>query len=237
MNNENLVVKLENVIKTYQLGEWVVKALNGCSMEVQNGEMVAILGPSGSGKSTLLNICGGLDRPDSGKVSIVGQDLEQLNPNTRAEIRKRYIGFIFQFFQLFDHLSAAENIEYPLLIARQSRQYRKERVKELLELVDLMDRGHHKPSQLSGGQRQRVAIARALANKPKLVLADEPTGNLDSDTGRRILDLLVSINKELETAFIIVTHDSALSDVCPRNLHLLDGQFISETEKRSNVPL
>jgi putative ABC transport system ATP-binding protein len=216
------VIVTENLRKTYELGGQVVHALDGVSVTVKSGEMLAIRGPSGSGKSTLMNIIGCLDRPDAGTYTLAGEEVSRLSSNRLAEIRNRHIGFVFQTFNLLARMSALENVELPLLYA--ARTDARDRAMEALSQVGLAERSHHEPNQLSGGQRQRVAIARALVTNPSLLLADEPTGALDSKTGEEILALFKALNASGHT-IIIVTHDLAVARHCPREIYLKDGKI------------
>lgn len=221
------LVRLENVFKEYTLGEQRVQALEDISLEINNGEFLAIAGPSGSGKSTLLNLIGCIDTPSFGKIFIDGQDVSGKTPDELSDIRARTIGFIFQTFNLFPVLSAEENVEYPLLQFKElSKTERRKRVVKFLDIVGLSKFSGHRPNQLSGGQRQRVAIARALATQPKIILADEPTANLDHKTGEGILQLMKKINDSYKTTFIFSTHDSRVMNMADRLIHIEDGQII-----------
>ena len=220
------LVKAEAVYKRYALGATDVLALDGVSATVEAGEFLAIAGPSGSGKSTLLNIIGCIDTADAGTVCIDGVDVAGLDADALADLRARRVGFIFQTFNLLPVLSAQENVEYPLLnIAELGRAERRERAEHYLQVVGLADKARHRPNQLSGGQRQRVAIARALATQPRLVLADEPTANLDQSTGREVLDLMQRINRDTGTTFVFSTHDRQVMDIADRLLHMVDGRL------------
>jgi putative ABC transport system ATP-binding protein len=217
------VTKVDNATRVYKVGSVETQALRGVSLSVKNGEFVALVGPSGSGKTTLLQLIGCLDQPTSGTVFINGKDVSRLNRNQRADVRRGTIGYIFQFFALIPTLTAYENVEMPLLLTGQSAAKRKERVTELLKAVDLTDRGHHRPDQLSGGQQQRVAIARALATNPTLVLADEPTANLDTPNGRQVMEIMTRLNKETGVTFIFATHDPRVISYARRVVQLRDG--------------
>jgi len=206
--------------KTYQMGDTQVKALDGVDISIEEGEMVAITGPSGSGKSTLMHILGCLDSPDEGKYILAGENVADLNKDRLASIRNRHIGFIFQSFNLLPRLSALENVELPLLYC--GTQDSKERACHALKTVGLAERTHHEPNQMSGGQRQRVAVARAIVTNPSILLADEPTGNLDTATGREILELFRALNSSGRTV-IIVTHDDHVASHCKRQIRILDG--------------
>lgn len=220
------IVSMQKVVRNYYLGKTVVNALGGIDLEVEKGEFICIAGPSGSGKTTLLNLIGCLDRPSSGKVFLDGDDVERLSDNKLSRLRAERIGFIFQSFNLIPVLSAFENIEYPLLLKGVPRGSRKKKVLAMLEEVELADFTRHRPNQLSGGQRQRVAIARALVTDPEMVLADEPTANLDSKTGEAIVDLMRKINQEMKATFIFSTHDSMVMKHAHRMIRLKDGRII-----------
>jgi putative ABC transport system ATP-binding protein len=220
-----LMIKAESLVKAYVLGGAVIRALDGVSFQVQEGEMLAISGPSGSGKSTLMHILGCLDHVDSGKYVLAGEDVSKLSKDHLAEIRNQRIGFVFQTFNLLPRLSALENVELPLLYA--GKHEAKDRAKAALETVGLSDRMRHEPNQLSGGQRQRVAIARALVTDPAILLADEPTGNLDSKTGVEILQFFKTLNATGRT-IIVVTHDTGVAGFCRRQIHLMDGKIADD---------
>jgi len=222
--NEPILV-CNDVVKSYHDGKSVTRVLKGVSLEVGAGEQIAIVGSSGSGKSTLLHILGALDSPDSGQISIAGQQLEQLTNGELARLRNRQLGFVYQFHHLLAEFSALENVAMPLLIAGQPIASAREQARQMLELVGLEHRLHHRPAELSGGERQRVAIARALVNRPGLVLADEPTGNLDKQTAERVFELLTRLNQELGTSFLIVTHDLQLAEAMHRKVVLDDGRL------------
>ena len=217
------VVKIENITRVYKIGTVETQALRGVSLSIENGEFTALVGPSGSGKTTLLQMIGCLDQPTTGKVFVNGQDVTTLNRNQRADMRKGHIGFIFQFFALIPTLSAYENIEMPLLLNGHSNKERHERVMELLKAVDLVDRKDNRPDQMSGGQQQRVAIARALAPKPALILADEPTANLDSTNGEQVMEIMTRLNKETGVTFVFATHDPRVIKYARLVVTLRDG--------------
>lgn len=224
------IVRIENVLKEYTLGTNRVHALNDISLQIGNGDFLAIAGPSGSGKSTLLNLIGCIDIPSSGKIYIDGRDTSGQTPDQLSELRARTIGFIFQTFNLFSVLSAEENIEYPLLQFKElSTAERRDRIVKFLDIVGLTEFAGHRPNQLSGGQRQRVAIARALATHPKIILADEPTANLDHKTGEGILQLMKEINRISGTTFIFSTHDAKVMAMAERLVRIEDGQLVGES--------
>jgi len=221
------LVVLENVTKIYKMGSEEIKALDDLSLEIRDGEILVVMGPSGSGKSTFLHLVGCLDRPTSGKILIDGKDISNLRERELARIRNRTIGFVFQQFNLLPRLTALENVELPMIYAGIPKRKRVERAKKLLEMVGLSDRMKHRPSQLSGGQQQRVAIARALANDPKIILADEPTGNLDTKSGEVVINILRDLNRKGLT-IVIVTHDPDITIIAHRVIHLKDGKIIKE---------
>lgn len=226
------ILEAKSVKKTYVMGKVLVPALRGVSLRVDEGEFVAIFGPSGSGKSTLLYVLGGLDRPDEGDVFIDGIGLSTLNDNKLAEVRLRKIGFVFQFFNLLPRLTALRNVELPLTLADLHEKEAVEKAKEVLKIVGLEERISHRPTELSGGEQQRVAIARALTNEPKIVLADEPTGNLDTDTGSDIISLMKRLNREKGQTFVVVTHDEQIAKTADRVFQLRDG-LIRRARKES----
>lgn len=220
------VIEAKDLTKVYKMGEVEVYALCGLSVQIARGEAIAIMGPSGSGKSTLMNIIGCLDRPTSGEYYLDGEMASAMKDDQLASIRNRKVGFVFQSFNLLSRAPALANVELPMRYAGISRG-RKERAREALEAVGLADRIHHRPSELSGGQQQRVAIARALVNNPSIILADEPTGNLDSRSGEEIMRLLLNLNQERGTTLIIVTHDPKVAAHTNRTIHILDGKVES----------
>lgn len=224
-------LQLEDVHKTYWLGETQVAALRGLGFAITAGDFVAIMGPSGSGKSTLMHLLGCLDMPTEGLVRLDGRDVTHLDEDTLAEVRGKKIGFVFQTFNLIPTLTAQENVELPLFFQGISRKQRGLRAAELLQRVGLDGRIHHKPSQLSGGERQRVAVARALANDPEIILADEPTGNLDSQSGEAILQLLAQLNREGKT-IILVTHNPEAAAYAHRTVHIKDGRLREDITTR-----
>jgi len=233
------ILKTEAVKKQYRMGEVTVDALAGVDFAVEKGEFVAIMGPSGSGKSTLLHLLGGLDQPSDGEVTLGEKRLSLLSDNQITLMRRHNVGFIFQFYNLIPTLSAEENVALPLLIDGQSLKKHRDKIDGLLELVGLSDRRHHKPDQLSGGQQQRVAIARAFVTDPAIVLADEPTGNLDSKTGEDILVLLRRSCDELQQTIVMVTHDPKAASYADRVVFLRDGKIVSEmrlgTDRDENI--
>ncbi len=224
------VLETVELTKIYQMGEVSITALDHVNLSITKGQFVAIMGPSGSGKSTLLHLMGGLDSPTSGEVLIAGQALTKLNDDQITLLRRRKIGFIFQFYNLLPTLSAAENVALPLLIDGQRLPQYEDKVRQLLELVSLSDRYQHRPDQLSGGQQQRVAIARAFINQPEIVFADEPTGNLDSRSGSAILDLLRKACKEFNTTIVMVTHDPRASSYADCVIFLKDGCVVDQID-------
>jgi putative ABC transport system ATP-binding protein len=220
------IIALENATKIYQTGEVETHALNGITVNIEAGEFAALVGPSGSGKTTMLQLMGCLDKPNTGIVRVNGQDVTHLKSNRRAEIRRQMIGFIFQFFALVPVLSAYENVELPLLLNNVGAKERKERVNYLLDSVGLSDRMQHRPDQLSGGEQQRVAIARALATNPVVVLADEPTANLDTENGQQAMGIMQKLNEETGTAFVFATHDPRVMAYARRVIKMLDGLIV-----------
>jgi putative ABC transport system ATP-binding protein len=219
------VIQLQNVTRIYKIGEVETPALRGVDLTVEQGEFTAIVGPSGSGKTTMLQMMGCLDRPSTGTIHINGHDVTRLSPNKRADLRKGTIGFVFQFFALIPGLTAYENIELPLLLTGVKKQDRRQRVNELLEAVGLSDRARHRPDQMSGGEQQRVAIARALATHPVLVLADEPTANLDTVNGNQVMEIMLRLNAETNTTFVFATHDPRVIPFARRTVELRDGKI------------
>jgi len=226
------LLEAKDVKKTYRMGRVLVPALRGVTFNVEEGKFVAVFGPSGSGKSTLLHVLGGLDRPDEGEVFVDGIGFSTLNDNALAEVRLRKIGFVFQFFNLLPRLTALRNVELPLTLADMSEKDSIKKAEEMLKLVGLGDRMNHRPSEMSGGEQQRVAMARALINDPKIVLADEPTGNLDTKTGREIVQLMKRLNEEKGQSFVVVTHDPAIAETANRIIYLKDGLIQKVKEKR-----
>jgi putative ABC transport system ATP-binding protein len=225
------VIRLDNVTKTYRLGELDIHALDHVSLGIAEGEFTALVGPSGSGKTTMLQMMGCLDKPDSGSVMIEGQDVTLASPNHRADLRRDMIGFIFQFFALVPVLTAFENVELPLLLSGVGADERRARANAMLEAVGVADRAGNRPDQLSGGQQQRVAIARALAPRPLLVLADEPTANLDTANGKQMMEIMQRLNTETGTAFVFATHDPRVVAYARRVVEMRDGKVVGDTNK------
>ena len=220
------IIKLENVWKIYKMDEVEVTALRGLSLDVKEGEFLAVLGKSGSGKSTVLNMIGCLDVPTRGKIYLDGRDISTLEEDELARVRGKKIGFVFQTFNLVPSLNALENVMLPMTFQGVDRQTRIENAKKVLDLVGLKERINHRPSELSGGERQRVAIARALINNPEIILADEPTGNLDSKTGNEIINILVNLHKKYKRTVVMITHDKHLAGYAERVAHLADGVIV-----------
>lgn len=225
------IIELENATKIYQIGEVETRALDGVSLAIEEGEFTALVGPSGSGKTTMLQLMGCLDKPDSGTVKINGQDVTRFTANQRADLRREKIGFIFQFFALVPVLTAFENVELPLLLNGLDAKSRRDRAMELLDAVGLADRAKHRPDQMSGGEQQRVAIARALAPRPLLILADEPTANLDTTNGQQAMEIMKRLNEETGTAFIFATHDPRVMSFAHRVVKMQDGQLVDGNGK------
>lgn len=233
MSSEQPVVSLRNIVKGYRRGQQTVPVLTGITFDIMAGEFLALMGPSGSGKSTLLNLIAGIDRPDSGQLIVAGEDIGQLGEADLADWRARHVGFIFQFYNLMPVLSALENVELPLLLKDMSRAERRERAELALSMVGLADRLVHLPSELSGGQQQRVAIARALITDPTLIVADEPTGDLDRESANDVLHLMQRLNDEIGKTIIMVTHDSRAAEHAHAIMHLEKGELSGREEVRN----
>lgn len=224
MDNNKSIIQLENITKIYKIGETEVEALKGISYTIRQGDLIAIIGPSGSGKSTLMNLIGCLDKPTTGKYFLEGQEISTYNKNQLAHIRNKKIGFVFQNFSLLSRTTALENTELPLLYSNVPVKRAKERALNALAIVGLERRELHRTNQLSGGEMQRVAIARALVNDPTLLLADEPTGNLDTKTGKEIIEIFKKLNQEKNITIILVTHDPDIAEIAHKRIHLRDGR-------------
>jgi len=230
------LIAIEDVRKVYEMGGARVRALDGVSLRVEAGEYIAVMGPSGSGKSTLMNVIGCLDTPSAGSYRLKGKEIAELDDDELARIRNAEIGFVFQTFNLLPRADARGNVELPLVYSGISRADRRERAREALEAVGLTDRAHHRPNELSGGQRQRVAIARALVNRPSILLADEPTGNLDSRTGAEILEVFDELHRRGNT-IVLVTHEEELARRAVRVVRLLDGKIVSDERQATAAPV
>ena len=224
----NAVIEIQNLRKIYRMGTQEVHALRGVSLEIKRGEAVAIMGPSGSGKSTLMNILGCLDQPTAGAYLLDGEDVSRMADDALAAVRNQRVGFVFQSFNLLARTSALENVQLPLVYAGASLRMRRQRAEEVLRAVGLGERMHHLPNELSGGQQQRVAIARALVNNPSIILADEPTGNLDSTSGKEVMAILQRLNREHGITVILVTHDANIGRYANRIIHIFDGVVSNE---------
>ncbi len=225
------IIKTSNLYKYYGVAETTVRAVDGVSFEIKRGEFTAIIGPSGSGKTTLLHLIGGLDTPDQGEIELSDQKIGAMRGNQLSDFRRDHIGFIFQAYNLIPVLTASENIEYIMLLQGIEKKERKKRVDQILEIVGLSGLGDRRPAKLSGGQQQRVAVARAMVSKPDIILADEPTANLDSKTGTKLLEVMRDLNKEFEMTFVFSTHDEKIMDLATRLIHLRDG-IIEKDERK-----
>ncbi len=223
------LIQVNNLSRHYQMGTETVKALDGVSLEINQGEFVAIVGPSGSGKSTLMYLIGGMDRPTGGQITVGPDEITAMDDNDLAKFRQRTVGFVFQSFNLITSMTASKNVEFPMVFAGSKPADRRQRAVDLLSSVGLGDRVDHKPTELSGGQQQRVAIARALVNKPKIILADEPTGNLDSKSGLEVIEILKELNANGST-IVMVTHDQSLLSLVTRFIRIMDGQIINDMD-------
>jgi putative ABC transport system ATP-binding protein len=228
------VIEARNITKTYKMGEFDVEALRNVSFTIERGEVLSIMGPSGSGKSTMMNTLGCLDRPTSGEYILDGESVGEMNDDQLASVRNRKVGFVFQSFNLLSRLTALGNVELPLRYAGLT-EGRRERAKAALEAVGLKDRMTHRPYELSGGQQQRVAVARAIVNDPAMIMADEPTGNLDSKVGKEIMNLLLNLNKERGTTLIIVTHDASIAEQTQRIIRLRDGELDTSAGEKEGM--
>lgn len=230
------IIQMSDIIKRYYIGmPNELQILNGISIEIHEGEFVAIVGASGSGKSTLMNIIGALDKPTEGSYFLNGTDINQLSDKELSKIRNKEIGFVFQTFNLIPRTTALKNVELPMLYAGVSRKERAKRAMQLLEMVEMKDRATHKPNELSGGQKQRVAIARAMANNPSIILADEPTGALDSKTGRLVMDIFHKLHKQEGKTIVLITHSPELAEETERIITISDGSVISDVSKKENT--
>ncbi len=226
------LVELRHITKLYRLGETEIRALDNVDLDIGSGEFLSIIGPSGSGKSTLMHLLGCLDTPTDGSMKLDGEEISRLSASRLSDVRNRKIGFVFQFFNLLPRLNVAQNVELPMIYAGLGRRDRRERVAHALEAVGLADRAHHRPSQLSGGQAQRAAVARALVNDPRIIFADEPTGNLDTKTGEAILQLFEQLHGQGRTV-ALVTHDPAVSRRAKRVIELRDGKIVNDERRKS----
>lgn len=231
MKTDEIIIELKDVWKTYKMGEIDVHALRGLTLQVKKGEFLAIMGPSGSGKSTAMNMIGCLDVPSKGTIYLSKEDISSMSESDLAQIRGKKIGFIFQTFNLLNTLTAKENVKLPMTFQDIPQEEREKKAEELLKLVDLGDRMDHRPSELSGGQQQRVAIARALSNNPEVILADEPTGNLDTNTGHKVMDFLKKLHKEKGTTVVMVTHNRRVAEQAQRIVYLQDGIIVKKIER------
>jgi len=229
------IIKIEDAWKTYKLGNVDLTVLKGVSLAIKQGSFVAIMGPSGSGKSTLLHIIGALDLPSKGKAYISGRDISKMSEDELSKIRGQKIGFVFQQFNLLHNLTAMENVTLPMVFQGVNEKERKERAEKLLVSLGLEKRLNHKPNELSGGERQRIAIARALANDPDIIVADEPTGNLDSTTGKKIMDILVDLHKNEKKTIIVVTHDPNIADYTEQTVNIKDGVIVKNGKHSEDV--
>lgn len=224
-----MILKTENLVRRFQSGSKKITVLDDINIGIEEGTVNAIVGPSGSGKTTLLGLCAGLDRPDEGTVELNGIAIDSLSEDERAEVRNKYVGFVFQTFQLVPTLTAIENVMVPLELRGDNSSDVRERARYLLEEVGLADRTHHYPTQLSGGEQQRVAVARAFINSPKILFADEPTGNLDTETGAHVENLIFDLNKKENTTLIMVTHDMQLASRCERTIKISNGKIVEDS--------
>jgi len=229
---KEIVVKAEDLEKIYYMGKVAVPALRGVNLAFRRGEFVVVMGPSGSGKTTLLNLIGALDKPTRGKVYVDGEDLTTLDEGKLTKIRRKKIGFVFQFYNLIPVLTAFENVELPMLISGKNKEDRQRRAFQLIETMGLSDRSEHRPDELSGGEQQRVAIARSLANEPSIILADEPTGDLDTKTGQEVILALHDAAKKENVTVVVVTHDPVVTEKADRILEMRDGKIVNEKKRK-----
>ncbi len=234
---DEAVIRLENVTKDYPMGEVIVHALRGIDLEIASGEFIVLLGPSGSGKTTTLNLMGGLDKPTSGRVIVQGEDITRYKDKDLTRYRRENVGFVFQFFNLIPTLTAWENVAFALALLDGNTRSLEKKAQELLEMVGLSDRADHFPSQLSGGEQQRIAIARSLANRPPLMLCDEPTGNLDVETGRSVLQVMRDLNRQERTTMVLVTHNTAIAPMADRVVWLHSGTIKEIATNSSPAPV
>jgi len=235
MTQKELVLSLKNVSKVYQLGKVELVALKGINLDIHRGDFVTIMGPSGSGKSTLLNLIGCLDSPTKGKVFLKGKDISLMSESQLSQFRGKTIGFVFQEFNLLPQLNALENVALPMVFQEVSQEKRRKKAEELLTLVDLGERILHQPAELSGGECQRVAIARSFANSPEIIIADEPTGNLDSTTGKKVMEILTDFHKKEGKTMIVVTHDPNIADYSEIIVNIKDGQIVANHKQTSKI--
>lgn len=226
------IIQVDSISKIYRQGSVTFRALDKVSLDIERGEFIALAGPSGSGKTTLLNLIGGLDLPDEGSIVFNGSDLQDLSDGQRADLRLQQIGFVFQAYNLIPVLTAAENVDYILMLQKIEKSRRAEKVAEILEEVGLTDKADNRPDELSGGQQQRVAVARAVVTDPQVILADEPTANLDSKTGRKLLEMMKEMNRSRQVTFVFATHDPMVMDYADRLVSLQDGRIVSDERKR-----
>ncbi|MFH1780778.1 MAG: ABC transporter ATP-binding protein [Candidatus Nealsonbacteria bacterium] len=229
------VIKLENVWKIYQFDHLEISVLKNVTLDIKRGAFVVILGPSGSGKSTLLNMLGCLDLPSKGKILLQGRDIAKMSEDELAQARGQKIGFVFQQFNLLQNLSALENVALPMIFQGKSETERKKRAESLLSSLGLQARILHRPSELSGGEQQRIAIARALSNNPEIIVADEPTGNLDSTTGQKIMEILIDLHKNEKKTIVVVTHDPTIADYSSQVVHIMDGEIVTDHLNKEKV--
>jgi putative ABC transport system ATP-binding protein len=229
MTQQEPLIRAHDLHRDFQMGHTTVHALDGVDLSVEEGEFLSVMGPSGSGKSTLLHLIGGLDRPTAGQIWVGSNDIASLDENELAVYRRREVGFVFQAFNLVSTMTALQNVAFPMFFARVPPARRQERARDLLQAVGLTERMDHRPTELSGGEQQRVAIARALANNPTIILADEPTGNLDTHTGAEVMAVLERLNREQGRTIVVVSHDPTVMDFVERSVHLLDGRIIEPT--------